>query len=109
MKDLISQYSRLLQELLSQSDHSGELGLSFDDHLSIKVPADKLGVYRIFERGAGWQESVYVGQTKKRSLEQRLVQHRDRPASGGAKLKGWLEASGRCKDGVKYLKDHCRF
>jgi hypothetical protein len=99
-----SQYNGLLHRLLAQRDESGALGFPFDNKLLSLVP-DQPGIYRIFDSDT---ESIYVGQTRTRTLRQRLRQHRDRAAQNGAELKRWLEESKRCSNGVKFIRNRCR-
>jgi len=107
MNTTISQYRRLLKKLLAIEDERGKLGLRFDSSLIDHLPQSP-GVYRIFEAGAAWNKSVYVGQSKVRTLRQRVKQHRDRPASSGAELKKWIETSGRATNAVTFFRNNCR-
>ena len=63
MNTTISQYRRLLKKLLAIEDERGKLGLRFDSSLIDHLPQSP-GVYRIFEAGAAWNKSVYVGNPK---------------------------------------------
>ncbi len=102
MDSIIAEYKDLLLVLVSNSQ------LAFDGSLRGALPEEG-GVYRVFEKGCMWQNSLYVGTTKTRSLRERVYQQLmgDRIAST---LKKKLIDSGQCvdEDAAKtYLQSKC--
>jgi excinuclease UvrABC nuclease subunit len=101
MDTVIAQYKESLQELLSSTQ------LSFDENLAKALPR-RGGVYRIFEKSADWQNSIYAGESdnlKRRIYNNHLMGHRS-----NSTFRRKLIDSGQCADenAVKeYLKDLC--
>lgn len=78
-----------------------------DPRLRSKLPSEG-GVYRIFEKGADWRSSVYVG--KSGNLQNRIYRSHLMGNQSVSPLKRKLIQDGRCTDekAVKrYLRDNC--
>ncbi|MDH4136353.1 MAG: GIY-YIG nuclease family protein [Anaerolineae bacterium] len=101
MDSIIAEYKALLVTLISNPQQP------FDETLRGSLPQDG-GVYRIFEKGSGWQSSVYVGKTTR--LRGRIYRDHLMGNRRASTLKRKLIASGQFSDeeAVKqYLKDRC--
>lgn len=57
MDTLIAAYHQVLIELLAADPYP------FDNDLRSRLPK-AAGIFRIFKRGSGWQDSIYVGQSE---------------------------------------------
>ena len=101
MESIIARYKELLQTLLAAPP------IPFDESLHSALPTQG-GVYRIFEKGADWQRSVYVGKTG--DLQNRVYGNHLMGNRRASTLKRKLIRYGKCADenDVKeYLKDKC--
>lgn len=101
MDSIIGEFKNLLISLISSPQ------LAFDDRLHASLP-EKGGVYRIFEKGAIWQNSIHVGEAG--NLRQRIYTNQLHGDEMASSVKKKLIGSGKCKDmeeARQYLKDRC--
>jgi hypothetical protein len=101
LEDIFRPYKELLQTLVESFSHP------FDKNLYGNLPSEG-GIYRIFEKGADWQDSVYIG--KSFDLQKRIYKNHfmgDRKASS-LKRKLIKIAEFADEKAVKqYLKEKC--
>ena len=101
MEATIARYKELLQTLLASPV------FPFDDNLRNALPTAG-GVYRIFETGTDWQDSVYIG--KSTNLQNRVYGNHLMGNRRASTLKRKFIESGRYADenAVKhYLREKC--
>lgn len=101
MDSTIARYRDLLDRLLARPS------IPFDGKLHGALPI-KGGVYRIHEKGADWQRSVYVG--KSGCLHERIYRNHFMGNLESSTLKRRLIKSRLCDNEAaakQYLKDRC--
>lgn len=103
MDTIIAQYKKLLEQLLEGQVHQ------FNSNFHSVLPTEG-GVYRIFQEGAEWNSSIYVGESA--NLWSRLYNNHLMGNRRASSLKRKLIEKGNFADerAVKqYLKDECLF
>jgi len=101
VESTVVRYQEMLRELL------GRPPVPFDEDLRSALPTAG-GVYRILEKAAGWQSSVYVG--KSGNLRRRVYSYHFMGDRRVSTLKRKLIKSGLCanEDAVKeYFSERC--
>jgi hypothetical protein len=101
MESRIAQYMQCLRQLLASPQ------LPFDENLRGALPK-QAGIYRVLERGAGGQRSVYAGQST--NLQKRIHTNHLKGRQRVSTLRRKLIKSGRCADEAaveQYLQDEC--
>lgn len=101
MESVIARHKGLLERLLASPS------IPFDGDLHGALPIEG-GVYRIHEKGADWQRSIYVG--KSGCLHERIYRNHLMGNLESSTLKRKLINSGLCRneaDAKQHLKDQC--
>ena len=101
METIIFKHKALLQKLLDKSANS------FDNQLQGKLPTQG-GVYRIFENGETWQNSIYVGKTN--NIRRRVYKNHFMGSRQASTLRNKLARSFKYEnesDINQYLQDNC--
>ena len=101
LESIIARYKELTQLLLASAH------IAFDERLRGALPVEG-GVYRVFEIGANWQDSVYIG--KSTNLQNRIYHDHLMGNRQASTLKKKLIANGLFPDenAVKqYLRQKC--
>ena len=103
MDEIIQRYRSKIGHLMSSER------MSFDDSLQQKLKEKGQGVYRVIKKDSN--DTIYVGQTKKRTLQKRVYSSLLKGGEGSHTLKRKLIKRGIChnvESAKRYLNEMCQ-